>query len=93
MAGFSYTYSDYLRNCDWMKLATFVFTSLICHFTYASVESDLEKYLDLAQQKQLGIENGFIEEISIFNNKHEMVYNGRTPKNDNELDLLIEKHC
>lgn len=36
-----------------MKLATFVFTSLICHFTYASVESDLEKYLDLAQQKQL----------------------------------------
>ncbi|WP_293737929.1 DUF4105 domain-containing protein [uncultured Acinetobacter sp.] len=36
-----------------MKLATFVFTSLICHFTYASVESDLQKYLDLAQQKQL----------------------------------------
>lgn len=36
-----------------MKLATFVFTSLICHFTYASVESNLEKYLDLAQQKQL----------------------------------------
>ena len=36
-----------------MKLATFVFTSLICHFTYASVESNLQKYLDLAQQKQL----------------------------------------
>ncbi len=36
-----------------MKLATFVFTSLMCHFTYASVESDLQKYLDLAQQKQL----------------------------------------
>lgn len=36
-----------------MKLTTFVFTSLICHFTYASVESDLQKYLDLAQQKQL----------------------------------------
>jgi hypothetical protein len=36
-----------------MKLATFVFTSLICHFTYASVEYDLQKYLDLAQQKQL----------------------------------------
>ncbi|ENW78123.1 hypothetical protein F909_03807 [Acinetobacter sp. ANC 3929] len=36
-----------------MKLATFVFTSLMCHFAHASVESDLQKYLDLAQQKQL----------------------------------------
>lgn len=36
-----------------MKLATFVCTSLICHFAHASVESDLQKYLDLAQQKQL----------------------------------------
>ncbi|MBJ8482319.1 Lnb N-terminal periplasmic domain-containing protein [Acinetobacter vivianii] len=36
-----------------MKLITFAIASLMCHFAHASVESDLQQYLDLAQQKQL----------------------------------------
>jgi hypothetical protein len=36
-----------------MKLITFAIASLMCHFAHASVESDSQKYLDLAQQKQL----------------------------------------
>ena len=36
-----------------MKLATFALAFLSCHFAHATVESDIQKYLDLAQQKQL----------------------------------------
>ncbi|EOR08715.1 Lnb N-terminal periplasmic domain-containing protein [Acinetobacter genomosp. 15BJ] len=36
-----------------MKLATFVFASLMCHFAHATVESDFQTYLDIAKQKQL----------------------------------------
>lgn len=36
-----------------MKLITFAIASLLCHFAHATVESDVDKYLDLAQQKQL----------------------------------------
>ncbi|MFI8033341.1 DUF4105 domain-containing protein [Acinetobacter sp. ABJ_C3_5] len=36
-----------------MKLITFTIASLMCHFAHASIETDLQQYLDLAQQKQL----------------------------------------
>ncbi|MCU4367749.1 DUF4105 domain-containing protein [Acinetobacter courvalinii] len=36
-----------------MKLITFAIASLMCHFAHASIETDLQQYLDLAQQKQL----------------------------------------
>ncbi|WP_032866308.1 DUF4105 domain-containing protein [Acinetobacter sp. 1000160] len=36
-----------------MKLITFTIASLMCHFAHASIETDLQQYLDLAQKKQL----------------------------------------
>lgn len=36
-----------------MKLITFTIASLMSHFAHASIETDLQQYLDLAQQKQL----------------------------------------
>lgn len=38
-----------------MKLITFTIASLMCHFAHASIETDLQQYLDLAQQKQLDL--------------------------------------
>ena len=36
-----------------MKLITCTITTLMCHFAHASVETDIQNYLKIAEQKQL----------------------------------------
>ncbi|ENX34947.1 hypothetical protein F889_01587 [Acinetobacter colistiniresistens] len=77
-----------------MKLATFAFASLLSHFVHAAVESDVQTYLDLANQKQLDQQTTWLRLMYADNKQNsEVAYSGYFYAKDGRTNLKQELHA